>query len=411
MNVLFLIPHFPYPPHSGGTLRNFGMIKGLVDAGYHITLVSFTEAGQTVTGTPLDDLCETVIGVPAPQRSTGTRLLELVQGHADMARRFWSPAFRDRLAALLEARQFDVIHMDVEMVGYLPLIQEKGGNARLVYDALNAEYELQARIAGQDARTLSRLPVALYSWIQSRRLRRVEGKLCAVVDHVFACSGVDADLLRDLDHTTTVSVVPNAISVSNYKPADFARLDLKHPSLVFTGKMDFRPNVDAVMWLANDILPRIQEKVPGTHLYIVGQQPHARMEELQSREDITITGTVPQVQPYVMSCDVYVASLRMGSGTRFKLLEAMSMNAPVVSTSIGAEGLEVTSGHHLLLADTAVEFAQQVVRLLKDESLRSRIVKNGRALVESNYDWSVIVPRIEAGYRPPALITDETAQP
>lgn len=411
MNILFLIPHFPYPPHSGGTLRNFGMIKGLADAGYHITLMTFNETGQDLTGTPLDTLCDVVISVPAPARPTWTRLLELVQGHTDMARRFWSQAFQAQLRDLLGSQHFDVIHMDIEMAGYLPLIQEKGGDARLVYDALNAEYELQSRIAGQDARTLSRLPVALYSWIQSRRLRQVEGKLCEAVDHVFACSGVDADLLRDLDHTTTVSVVPNAITVSNYNPADFQRLDLKHPSLVFTGKMDFRPNVDAAMWLANDILPRIREKVPGTHLYIVGQQPHARLDSLRDREDITITGAVDQIQPYVMSTDVYVAPLRMGSGTRFKLLEAMSMNAPVVSTSIGAEGLEVTSGHHLLLADTVVEFAQQVVRLLKDESLRGQMVKNGRVLVESNYDWSVIVPRIEAGYRPPTLITDERAQP
>ncbi|GAB4477479.1 MAG: glycosyltransferase [Anaerolineae bacterium] len=396
--ILFLVPHMPYPPHQGGALRNFGLIKGLAERGHTVSLLAFSAPEQpAIEQTPLAALCDTVCTIPMPVRTTGQRLRDLLAGYADLTRRFWSERCDEELGRLLREKTFDVIHLDIEMAGYLPTIRRGAPRAALIYDALNAEYELQRRIALQDLRSLKRLPLAAYSAIQARRLRRVETLLCRASAHVFACSEVDADLLARLPHQTPITVVPNAITTAGYDtpPPPAA---LPHPALVFTGKMDYRPNVDAVLWFARSILPLVQTQQPEAHLIVVGQQPHPRLDVLRGRPDVTLTGYVSEVQPYIAGADVYVAPLRMGSGTRFKLLEAMAMGSPVVSTRLGAEGLAVEDGVHLRLADTAGEFASAVLDLLADERTRQELAANARRLVREHYDWSAIIPRVEAGY-------------
>jgi glycosyltransferase involved in cell wall biosynthesis len=396
--ILFLTPHLPYPPHQGGALRNYGLMKGLAERGHELAILSFREPAQDdVDATPLADFCNPAQTVIAPVRTISDRLRDLAAGHADMTRRFWSEAFADTLQNMLSEQQFDVIHMDIEMTGYLPVMQQHAPDAVLVYDALNAEYDLQQRIALQDLRTLKRLPFAGYSLIQARRLRRVESRLCETVDQVFACSQVDANKLAALSHDAPVDVIPNAITVGDYT-ASAGEINLQRPALVFTGKMDFRPNVDAALWFAEEILPLIQREEPASHFTIVGQKPHARLDVLRARSDVTLTGFVPAIQPYIAAADVYVAPLRMGSGTRFKLLESMALGQAIVSTHIGAEGLGAQDGEHLILADTPQDFADKVLLLLRDKTLREQLATQGRRFVAKYYDWSAIIPRVEAGY-------------
>lgn len=403
--VVFLTPQLPYPPHQGTAIRNFGLINGLVQHGHRVTLLSFVEPGQPPPEeTPLAGLCSLLIALPAPApRTRGQRLRDLILGHADMARRLWSPEFLGALRELLSSQTFDVIHFEgLEMATYLrpvwPLILERCPDTLLIYDAHNAEFALQQRIAQQDLRSLHRLPVAIYSAIQAGRLERFESLVCLTVDHVLACSRSDAHKLAQLRQPTPISVIPNAIDVGAYAEAGLEKAELPRPALVFTGKMDFRPNVDAVLWFATKILPRIRQAVPGAHFAIVGQKPHPRLDALRGDPAITLTGQVPDIQPYIGAADVYVAPLRMGSGTRLKLLEAMAMGRAVVSTRLGAEGLDAVNSRHLLLADTPADFAQAVITLLRDEDRRRRLGENAAALVRERYDWSAVIPRLEAVY-------------
>ncbi len=399
--ILFLTPQLPYPPYQGTAIRNFGLIRGLAERGYSVSLLSFVEPDQPpASETPLVDLCTSIVTVPAPERTRSRRVRDLLSGHADMARRRWSEAFLAALRERLDVESFDAVHIEgLEMAPYLPALQVAVPHALLIYDAHNAEYALQRRIAAQDVRMPKRWPAAVYSLIQSSRLTRSETLVCRQVGHVLACSEADARMLRALPHHTPVSVVPNGISVKSYAEDDLASVQIPHPALVFTGKMDFRPNVDAVLWFTEDILPRIQKEIPTAHFVVVGQKPHARLNVLHGRKDVTLTGFVPDVRPYMAAADVYVAPLRMGSGTRLKLLEAMAMRRAIVSTRLGAEGLPVDDGVHLLLADTPAEFAEAVLRLLREPQRRQELGEHAAHLVQQHYDWSVIVPRLEKVYQ------------
>jgi sugar transferase (PEP-CTERM/EpsH1 system associated) len=398
--ILFLTPQLPYPPNQGAALRNFGLINGLAGRGHQVGLLSFRESDQpALEETPLADLCSPVVAVEVSPRSKLRRLRDLIAGHADMARRLWSKAFSDSLAALLAAHGFDVVQMEgIEMAPYLPVVRQYAPSAVVVYDAHNAEYALQRRIAARDSKNVSRLWAALYSVVQARRLTRFETDTCRMVDHIFACSEADAELLGQLRHQTPITVVPNAIQVQAYQDDSLPTVELDRPALVFTGKMDFRPNIDAVLWFAEGILPLVRESVPEAHFTVVGQRPHARLDVLRDRPDVTLTGFVPDVRPYYRQADVYVAPLRMGSGTRFKLLEAMAMRCAVVSTRLGAEGIDVEHGRDMLLADKPEGFARAVVSLLNDPERRAELGANAAKVVQATYDWSAIIPRAESAY-------------
>lgn len=401
--ILFLTPQLPFPLHQGTAIRNFGLIEGLAKRGNRIVLASFAEDNQPpVSQTPLPDLCEQVLTCPVPARSEVRRLADLALGRVDMAQRLWSPNFLMMLRDLLAAESFDVIHFEgIEMAAYLPRLAhrlEEQPGTMLIYDAHNCEYALQRRIARQDWQRIERLHAAVYSTIQTKRLERLETDICRRVDHVFAVSGTDGEQLAALEHSTPITAIPNAIQVDDYQQAS-DQADIPHPALVFTGKMDFRPNVDAVLWFANDILPLVRKQVPDAHFVVVGQKPHARLDGLRDRPDVTMTGFVEQIEPYINAAEVYVAPLRMGSGTRLKLLQAMAMQRAIVSTRLGAEGLEAEDGVHLRLADGAEDFAEAVISLLRDDARRQALGEQALTHVRAHYDWPIIIPEIEAAYR------------
>jgi glycosyltransferase involved in cell wall biosynthesis len=162
--------------------------------------------------------------------------------------------------------------------------------------------------------------------------------------------------------------------------------------------MDFRPNVDAVLWFVREALPLIQAEIPDVHLNVVGQRPHRRLNPLKKNSSVTLTGWVEDVRPYIANAELYVAPLRMGGGTRLKLLEAMAMGKAVVATRLGAEGYPVTDEHELILADTATEFTEAVVSLLRSPRRRAALGRTARGFVEQRYDWRAIVPLVEEVY-------------
>lgn len=396
MRFLILTASLPYPPTSGGALRSYGIIEGLSKAGHKVWLLSFHDGTTDIHETPLAQHCAHIETVPPPTRTRMDRLRDLLLStQPDIARRMDSPLFAARLENLLNKQTFDWVQFEgIETVCYLPLARQIQPTAKLCFDTFNAEYVLQQRIYEVDRLEVRRWPAALYSLIQSRRIRAFEAAMCRAADCVVAVSPEDADTLRDFREDRRVSVVPNGISVERYTTSR-SGLTLKPGALVFTGKMDYRPNVDAMLWFSAEILPRIS----GAHLYIVGQKPHPRLEGLRSRSDITLTGWVESVLPYLHAANVYVAPLRMGSGTRLKILEAMAAGCAVVATQTAASGLLSSAKDAMIVANTSEEIAQAIIDLLKHPDKRKIIGQAAQQAVRQNYDWSVLIPRLLEAYR------------
>ncbi len=402
MRILLLTPQFPWPTHQGTTLRNFNLIRQLAQR-HEVHLFSILAPGDDPTAGPVPELCATITTAPQPQRSTGDRLRDLAATPLpDMARRLWSPTARDALLALVRDLRPDILQIEgIEMAPYFFALQEAGVAAgRAIYDAHNAETLLQQRAAQADARRPKRWPAAAYSAIQTAKLRGYEQRLLQTVDGVAAVSDPDARFLRSLAPDTPIRVVSNGVDLALYQPDEIFPpvLDAAGPHLVFTGKMDFRPNVDAALWFAQDVTPQLQALGVDAHFWVVGRNPHPRLDALAQRSDVTITGAVPDVRPFIVQADVYVVPLLAGGGTRFKILESLALAKPVVSTHLGADGIPVEDGLHLALADSPRDFAWRIKQLLNDPEQAAAMGRRGRAFIRRHYSWDVIVPQLEKLY-------------
>ena len=399
MRLLFLTPQLPYPPHKGTALRNFNLIKNL--APHHEThLLSFVEEeGKLPEASPLHELCASIQTVLAPKRSLRQRLRALAFSTLpDIASRLPSALFADKLKALLERTQFDVLQVEgLEMAQYYLATSAK--LPVIVLDEHNAEYLLQRRAFEVDSRAPRRWLGASYSLVQWLKLKNYERRACRRASAVIAVSEADRRALLQLDPGLDITVVPNGVDTEYFhcRPLVQDKDSTGSPTLAFTGTMDFRPNVDAMTWFCHEVLPPIRSQLPQIRLLIVGQSPAKAVRGLASPA-VTVTGAVEDIRPYLEKAAVYVVPMRMGGGVRLKVLEAMAGGIPVVSTRAGAEGIAVDDGENVLLADTAAEFAAKVVEVLTNVSLGRRLAAQGRKLAEAHHDWRLITPTLEELY-------------
>ncbi len=403
--ILVLTPQFPYPPHQGTTIRNYNLIAYLAER-HAVHLLSFGNPAQS-QDTPLQSMCQSVQVVRPPQRAMRQRLTGLVLSRLpDMAQRLPSAQFRAALAATLERENPDVVQVEgIELAQYLfqTAASRPQGRQRplIVFDDHNAEYVLQQRAFETDTRQPRRWVGAAYSFVQWQRLRGYERRACLAADRVVAVSETDAAALRRLKPDLSPAVVPNGVDMAFYT-APCPILDAQPApgphDLVFTGKMDFRPNVDAVLWFVQEVLPLLRLSSPDSRFWVVGQNPHPRLAALAGHPAVVVTGRVEDVRPYIAAAGVYVVPLRIGGGTRLKVLEAMAMGKAIVSTRLGCEGFDLVPDQELAIADTPAEFSSAGLALLGDPDRRERMGRAARRFAGSRYDWSVIVPRLEKVY-------------
>lgn len=410
MNILFLTPQLPYPPRQGAALRNWGLLSELAKQ-HQVHLLTFAESGAQ-----LPPGLASLTTVSEPQRPLRRRLLELLTTREpDMARRLWSDEFAKQLAALLAKHSFDVVQVEgIELMPYaLPYLQHppslnpsqlwEGSVPLWLYDAHNAETELQRSAMLADLRQPKRWHAAAYSAIQVWKLRRYEARLLPKFDLVVAVSDTDRRLLKEMAAIEPF-LLPNGINSSHFSPniaqAAPQMQEREGAALVFTGKMDFRPNVDGVLWFVDEILPliKIQRDGPPPTFWVVGQKPHAALEPLRAHPQVVLTGWVDQIEPYLAGADIVVVPLRMGSGTRLKVLQALSMARPLVGTTLGCSGLALRDASHLRLADDSATFARAISELLQDTT-RFEMAERGRRHVQEHFDWKVLVPKLEQAMR------------
>jgi glycosyltransferase involved in cell wall biosynthesis len=415
--ILVITPEYPYPPEQGASLRNFYILLGL-SGRYDVTLLSATKDEKLcldVDDSPLTEACRTIRIVHVPDRSPVKRVSRLVTSRSpDMAHRFQDSTFEktlievlsDNSGGLVDKSHFNIAQIEgIELAQAMPIIRRCSPETRIVYDAHNAETDLQRSAFHTDLASVRRWPGAAYSYVQTRRLDRYEAWACQTADEVIAVSDSDADCLSRYRQGQAPTVIPNCIDLRDYESLPSSSNESF--DLLFTGKMDYRPNVDAVLWFADEIWPRILEKRPETSWAIVGQKPHSRLEGLRTSPGITITGYVDRVQPYLAGTKVVVLPLRMGSGTRLKLLEALASSKPVVSTTLGAEGYPGVGETGVMIADDPEHYASSVLSLLDDRTKRQELGTAGSRYA-LNYDWRRVIPMFDGVYN--ALLMKGSSQ-
>ncbi len=403
MKLLFLTPQIPYPPRQGTALRNWGLISHLARR-HEIWLMSFTDTPVPATWpAELTAACRHIAAFSVPKRAVPDRLKTLLTSRLpDMAWRLWSPDFAAQLQAWTREQHFDIIQIEgIELARYGLSLQ----HSALIFDDHNCEYLMQKRWFERDRKHPRRWHAALYSLAQWRKLTVFERDMIRRAQATLCCSAEDRAALMQLDSQANPQVIFNGIDIAAYANQPPATSDQQpvansHPpaTLVFTGKMDFRPNIDAMLWFGSAVWPRVRQAYPQAKWLIVGQKPSPRLDLLRADPQITITGEVADPRPYIAQADVYIAPLRVGGGTRFKLMEAMAMRKPIVTTRLGCEGFEVTPGREMMLADAPDDFADAVIGLLDHSEQAQTMTECAFDFVTSRYDWSVIVPKLESIY-------------
>lgn len=298
-----------------------------------------------------------------------------------------SPELEKEVRSLLDREDFDIILGEFASMGHFDLDTD----AIRIMDAHNIEYDNFRRMSKLD-----------WSSIRKKFYQR-EFEKCSIEevkafkrhDAIFTTSERDGKIIEQDAPGIPRFVIPNGVDTSFFSSSN---VETEPFSMIFTGAMSYVPNYDGMLFFLDEIFPIIQKVIPQAKIYIVGSNPPAFLQKYQSKA-VTVTGFVDDVRPYVDQSSVFVVPLNMGSGTRLKVVEALSMQKPVVTTSIGCEGIEVVDDEHLLIRDEPAAFAEAVINLFKDSVLRNRLVENGYELVRQKYDWKVIGQSIDHAFQ------------
>lgn len=383
LNILFISATVPYPAIDGGRIRVLNLVLNLNKV-HNVTFVCFRSNPSDDIGIEyLRNVGIEVIAV-VPNRRALSFVISLLKKPITVAKYYSSNMSRE-IGSLIESRNFDVIHFEMLHTGQY--IRELPRRVVSLLDQQNVDSVIWRRLAETEQCLVKR---AMFYW-QYKSFRRFERDLCKEFNKCLCVSSEDATALKTICPSASVEVIPNGVDPEYYKPLDVAEDD-NH--LVFTGSMDWQPNEDAVVYFCERILPLIKSEFPKVKFYIVGSNPTARVKRLGNIDGVVVTGLVDDVRPYIASASVYVVPLRIGGGTRLKILQALSMKKAVVTTSIGCEGLKVRKDLDLLIADDPDLFAKEVMRCMKDSNLRRTLGENGRRIVLNDYDWKVIASQL-----------------
>ena len=391
MKILFLSPTVPFPLTDGGRIRVFNLLKQIGEKSDVTLLALETQPTDAEGVTELQQLGIQVHLVPnaptLPRVSFGTLVNAFRKRQPITVARYDLPVYRQKFRELVATKNFDLVHYEMFHTAQFHTEVDLPS----VLSQQNVDSAIWRRLCGETANPFYKFAY----WTQQLAFQRYERVLSPKFDAVTCTSDIDAAVFQRHCSEDNIEIIPNGVDVTHYQP-DFTSEAPAH--LIYIGSMDWYPNEDAVAFFADEVLPGIQDKVPDVQFSIVGGNPSARVQRLAAREGVVVTGRVPEIKPYFAEATVFVVPLRIGSGTRLKILEALAMGKAVVSTSVGAEGLDLKDGEEIFIADEPTPFADAVTRLLTDASLRRTVGENGRARVEQDYDWRSIGEKLHTLY-------------
>lgn len=391
MKILNILPYSPVPTQFGGALRIFHLLRAMASR-HDVTVIAF--------GTPNagDDISREIPGVrnvitvpPAPQlygiRKRAGQAWAIASGQSGIGLIYRSSAMQAAITRTLKRERFDVVQMENYPMGKYSLDGSDG--AIRILDAQNVEYDSAERIARNTTSPLRR-------WFyerEARTTRRGETAVYRNQDALFVTSERDGALLADITEVPKF-VIPNGVDLEYFRQSP---VPVRPNSLVFTGTMNYYPNADGAIYFLQEIFPRILREVPDASIAVVGYAPPGGLLKYRAK-NVEITGHVPDVRPFIDRAAVYVVPLRMGGGTRLKVMEALAMKKPVVTTSVGCEGIHLRHSESVLIADSPDEFAASVVRLFRNPEKAVALAARGHETVRTGYSWDAVGKKLENAY-------------
>jgi len=370
------------PPDTGGKIRSYQILKQL-SRSHEITLFTFYPEHPNDLHPTGEPIFSKVIPVPLPLPSYRTtaeyaryaRLL-LTNRAYTIEKYFYYPEVRRQFTALTSAETFDQIVCD--FIYPAPLIDWRSPTPKILFT-----HNVEAQVWERHYKVTANPIWKAVCWRESKALAKAEKAYVQQAGYVLTVSENDRAFFARYVAPDRISVIPTGVDTEYFQPQPIAQ---QPDTTAFTGSMDWMPNEDGVAYYVEKILPLIRREIPAAQFWAVGRRPPKRIEALASAS-VTVTGAVEDIRPYLAKAALCVVPLRSGSGTRIKIFEAMAMGKAIVSTTLGAEGLPVTHGENIILADNPADFARQTIALLRDPQRREQLGRNARRLVEENYGW------------------------
>ena len=390
MRILLVTHFFPYPPNDGGRLGYFNPIKYLSRKN-EVVLASMIEPGELHYVSEMKSYC---LGVETCMRPRGLDSWRLTRGllcdPPGSASKFWDSGFKNVLRKCIAQYAFDIVEFEhLNTAAYRQLVK----NVPCVLREHNVEYKVWERYAQHAQGTLEKWYVAR----SAPRVRAYEAKMAPRFARCLTVSKADARYLADVAPTARVEAIASGVDTEYFYPSPEVAEDPYR--MVFAGSFEWKPKQHNLRVLLAEIMPRIRARIPQATLDVVGKGVPDELRRLgEHTPGVTVTGMVPDVRPYIGRSSLVLNYLESGGGIALKVLEAMAMRKPVLSNSLGCEGIEVENGRDACLADGPEQFALAAARLLGDRGARQMLAENGYRKVMAQYAWEVIVSRLERLY-------------
>lgn len=386
--LLVLSQTLPYPPHGGVEARTFNVFR-LLSRDFEITALCFFRKGGAVQGRVEESV--RALGAlgrfeafPIPQEWSRLRLLRdhalsTASGRVYTVAAYDSDAFRTRLKQLLREESFDLVHLDsMDLSAYLPQVKH--------LPVVCVHHNVESALLRRRSTVVKSWAARLYMRHQARLMQREEQLIAPLVSMNVAVSAADRQVFLELAPGARFEVVPNGVDVEVFSPHSGGPTD----GVVFLGGSSWFPNLDGMQWFLESVLPFLRQRFPSLRVRWVGKATPNQIAEYTAKYGIEMTGYVPEVASHVHGASCFVVPLRFGGGTRLKILDAWALGMPVVSTSVGCEGLDTSDGENILVRDGAEAFADGVRQVLEDADLRAKLRVGARQTAERTYSWEVI---------------------
>ncbi|MBK8092266.1 MAG: WecB/TagA/CpsF family glycosyltransferase [Verrucomicrobiaceae bacterium] len=396
MNILVIYPYIPYPIDRGTFQRTFHLLRELAHQ-HTVDLIALSENGERLEqSTVFEQFCRDVRFVPFQHPAWPKLIPNRLFSRIPSSIHHWNlPHIADAIRDQLKRNSYDLVHVcDIVLAQYF---LDEHQDIPLSIDRSRVDLQFQTQQAAFNTRTLKD---KLLTWESLTKMRHFEKRVARRSQLQVLCGPDDETFVRHhISQTAPLKVVPNGVDLDYFRADIDPEPRSAQPTVLFCGAMDYMPNIDAMRWFFGEIHESLMQRIPNLQVLIVGKSPNAEVQAYARLPGVTVTGSVPDVRPYYRRAWLQMVPLRIGGGTRLKIVESLAIGTPVISTTIGAQGLGLTHGANILLADTPSAFADQIVSALQNPPLRNHLRNKGICVAKKRFGWRSIGAELIAAYR------------